>query len=112
MDPGRQVLFSQIYKWLSLTHACVKSFFEPKTTSRIIQQFVPVSRQSRRASFGIEKQLSFDAVNYRETLELKALLLSPWPTDKGPFVRQPINVCSYQGSVDAEIVRTKFPHWQ
>jgi len=65
---------------------------------------VPVSRPSR-SSFDLERQLAFDTVNYRETLGLKVLLLSPWPTDTAPFVRQPITIYSYKGSVGVEIHR-------
>jgi hypothetical protein len=76
---------------------------EPRRQNKIVHQFVPVSRP-QKASVDLEKQLAFDAANYRESFGLKVLLLAPWPSDTAPFVRQPVNISSYQGSVDVEIV--------
>jgi hypothetical protein len=78
--------------------------FEKPRAHEIAQQFVPVPRLER-PSLDLERQFAFDTVNYRETLGLKVLLLSPWPSDTAPFVRQPINIYSYKGSVDVEIHR-------
>jgi len=95
---------SSLFSFSSSSRTRESSSFETPGARNITQQFVPVSRPSR-SSADIEKRLAFDVVNYREVLGLKVLLLSPWPTDDAPFVRQPVNVYSYHGSVDAEIHR-------
>ncbi|KDQ59597.1 hypothetical protein JAAARDRAFT_626256 [Jaapia argillacea MUCL 33604] len=74
---------------------------------RITEQLLPVTRPNARASFynARTRRPSVDAVATRERLELRVLLLSPFPSDLPPFAKSVVNVSSQSGSISVKVYR-------